>query len=79
MNGKNHKSKNLLRICRQILIIFLFASIGLDHLHAQSGGIRFEQLSIEEGLSSALVWDILQDSKGYMWFATGNGLSKSNR
>lgn len=38
--------------------------------------IRFERLSLEQGLSQSSVYAILRDSKGFMWFATQEGLNK---
>ena len=38
--------------------------------------IRFERLSLEEGLSQAAVMDVLQDRRGYMWLATEDGLNR---
>ncbi|UCC76521.1 MAG: hypothetical protein JSW37_13610, partial [Anaerolineales bacterium] len=38
--------------------------------------IRFDRVSIEEGLSQSTVACILQDHKGYMWFGTEDGLNK---
>ena len=38
--------------------------------------IRFDHLSIEEGLSQSTVWKILQDSQGYIWIATEDGLNR---
>jgi len=38
--------------------------------------IRFEILSMENGLSNNIVWSILQDSRGFMWFATIDGLNR---
>jgi hypothetical protein len=38
--------------------------------------IRFERISLEQGLSQGTVYSILQDSKGFMWFATQDGLNK---
>jgi signal transduction histidine kinase/ligand-binding sensor domain-containing protein len=38
--------------------------------------IRFEQLSLEHGLSQSVVLGILQDSKGFLWFATQDGLNR---
>jgi signal transduction histidine kinase/ligand-binding sensor domain-containing protein len=38
--------------------------------------IRFERISIENGLSNNSVRSILQDSQGYLWFATNDGLNK---
>jgi len=38
--------------------------------------MQFEQISVEEGLSNASVYAILQDSRGFMWFGTEDGLNK---
>ncbi len=38
--------------------------------------IKFEHISLEEGLSQSSVIAILQDSKGFMWFGTEDGLNK---
>lgn len=43
---------------------------------AQDNDIRFERLSIEHGLSHSSVLCMLQDSQGFMWFGTGDGLNK---
>jgi hypothetical protein len=45
-------------------------------LRAQSENIRFERVSIEHGLSQSCVQCILQDSSGFMWFGTENGLNR---
>lgn len=36
----------------------------------------FRTYSIQDGLSESVVNDILQDSEGYIWFATGYGLNR---
>ena len=38
--------------------------------------IRFTPLTGEEGLSSGSVFGIAQDNRGFLWFATGDGLSR---
>ncbi|MFC2083755.1 two-component regulator propeller domain-containing protein [Bacteroidota bacterium] len=38
--------------------------------------IKFEHISIEQGLSSNRIMCIIQDSKGFLWFGTGYGLNK---
>ncbi len=40
--------------------------------------IRFDHISIEQGLSQSTVGCILQDHKGFMWFGTEDGLNKYN-
>jgi ligand-binding sensor domain-containing protein/signal transduction histidine kinase len=52
-----------------ILLIFLESK-------AQPEQIRFRRLSIEEGLSQSTVTSILNDSDGYMWFGTRDGLNR---
>ncbi|RCR69156.1 sensor histidine kinase [Larkinella punicea] len=45
--------------------------------HAQTARqFRFEHLGINQGLANNVVYALLQDREGYMWFATDNGLSK---
>ena len=44
--------------------------------HAQPVPVTFEHLSIDDGLSSSLVWRILQDRQGFLWIATGDGLNR---
>ena len=46
------------------------------HLPAQPENLRFEHLSELQGLSQNSVRSILQDSEGFMWFGTEDGLNK---
>ena len=43
---------------------------------SQQQNIRFERITVEDGLTNGAVQDILQDQQGFMWFATWNGVSK---
>ncbi|UII34581.1 ATP-binding protein [Fulvivirga ulvae] len=47
-------------------------------LQGQGDNTRFEHISWEEGLSQVTVQSIIQDSRGFMWFATEDGLNKYN-
>jgi len=38
--------------------------------------LRFETISLEQGLSQSTVFCMLQDSQGFMWFGTEDGLNK---
>jgi two-component system sensor histidine kinase ChiS len=38
--------------------------------------IKFERISVEHGLSQSTVACILQDSRGFMWFGTAEGLNR---
>ncbi len=40
--------------------------------------MRFEQITLDNGLSQSNVFTILQDSDGFMWFGTENGLNRFN-
>src|SRR5687767_12353551 len=55
--------------------LFIIVLIFLES-KAQPEQIRFRRLSIEEGLSQSTVTSILNDSDGYMWFGTRDGLNR---
>ena len=57
-----------------ISLIFIFGSS--TSAHPQNQDFQFERISIDQGLSHAGVQVILQDSRGFMWFATRDGLNK---
>ncbi|MBK7159905.1 MAG: hypothetical protein IPH77_15560 [Ignavibacteria bacterium] len=38
--------------------------------------IKFEQLTIDDGLSQSIVQCIIQDRQGFMWFGTQDGLNR---
>ena len=57
-----------------VSLLFIF---GLNRQSiAQNEYLRFEHIGLEEGLSNEKVTAILQDSKGYIWFGTFDGLNK---
>jgi ligand-binding sensor domain-containing protein/signal transduction histidine kinase len=58
-----------------LFIVCLFYSNTL-YLHAQQHNIRFEKISIEQGLSQNTVGAICQDHKGFLWFGTYDGLNR---
>ncbi len=43
---------------------------------SQNQPIKFEHLTVEDGLAGNGMWCILQDSKGFLWFGSGDGLSR---
>jgi two-component system sensor histidine kinase ChiS len=75
---KRNKLTRSARWLKPVLIglITLTALAQSDSLHAQSNLVRFQHLTIEQGLSQNSVLCILQDSKGFMWFGTEDGLNK---
>ena len=59
----------------RLLILTLLISLSLP-ARAQQPQIRFEHFTIEQGLTSNTVRALLQDSRGFLWFATANGLNR---
>lgn len=55
--------------------LFLFFTFTIS---AQSGKLKFDYLTTNDGLSQASVLSILQDDEGFMWFGTRYGLNKYN-
>ncbi len=58
----------------------LATSVSVGSVNLQGGGTaappRFEQISLDQGLSQSAVLDILQDSRGFLWFGTQDGLNR---
>jgi len=54
----------------------IFSLVVCINVFGQQEDIKFEHISIEEGLSQNGANCILQDSKGFLWFGTGDGLNK---
>lgn len=57
-----------------ILLIITFSS----NLFSQNQNILFKKLTVEDGLSQSNVNCIFQDSKGFIWIGTQDGLNKYN-
>lgn len=58
---------------RKLLLILVL--LMAQRLWAQSL-LRFQHLNVEDGLSQSSVNHILQDTHGFLWFATGDGLNR---
>ncbi|WP_128547053.1 sensor histidine kinase [Larkinella soli] len=56
-----------------ITLLFLFPVIARGQTPAP---LRFEHLTARDGLAHNVVYAILQDRQGFLWFGTDNGLSK---
>ena len=51
--------------------------INLTILFGGDEVINFRHLTVEDhGLSESTIYDVFQDSRGYMWISTDNGLNK---
>ncbi len=74
------------KICRfKFLFLLLFFFINLfaaanppqtGSTFHKAGNIKFDRITIEQGLSQNSVTCILQDSMGFMWFGTRDGLNR---
>jgi ligand-binding sensor domain-containing protein len=59
----------------RIKLLALFMSLVFTEAVAQPA-CRFEHYSTADGLPQYTIMDMLQDKRGFMWFATWDGLSK---
>ena len=58
------------------LSLFLFiASANYSSAQTNSPQYNFKQLNVQNGLAQNIVYHFLQDSKGYVWLGTHNGLT----
>jgi diguanylate cyclase (GGDEF)-like protein/PAS domain S-box-containing protein len=59
------------RLYHWLTFIFIFALANLS-----AAELKVKQLTVEEGLSQSMVSTMLEDSRGFMWFGTENGLNR---
>lgn len=53
-------------------LLLVTLSVSVSNLFCQSH--PYQHFSVADGLPSSEVYDVYQDSKGFMWFATDNGV-----
>jgi len=77
MYFNSHFNQNSRRNIRSILnIIMVFMFLPAFFSLASTAVTQFERFSLEQGLSQVSVFDIVQDHKGFLWFATEDGLNR---
>jgi len=61
---------------RVVILGWLLVALPGMTLYARENALRFKRLTIDDGLSQSLVYTILQDDPGFMWFGTKDGLNR---
>ncbi len=59
-----------------VSVFFIFTVLISPVLAQVSNDIKFEYLTTEDGLTDNIVYSVLQDRNGFMWFGTQYGLNK---
>ena len=63
---------NIWQMLRSIFFFILFPVIVI----AQLDDLQFDYFSVEDGLASCYTYCITQDSSGFIWIGTANGLNR---
>lgn len=61
---------------RAAVLIAAWGLLKTNPLVAQTAALRFERLSVEQGLSNRTVTAITQDKTGFLWIGTEDGLNR---
>ena len=59
------------------ILLSLFSADSAQTLHPlKEANLRFRNIGLEQGLSQSTVYAVAQDSRGFMWFGTQDGLNR---
>ena len=73
----NNKMQKISIIIVILFIVNLIININIIKAEAYSN-IVFKNITIDDGLTQATVECMIQDSRGYIWFGTNDGLNRFN-
>ncbi len=59
-----------------IFILICVSALNFVPAFGQEGKVRFERINLEHGLIQGHIFDIVEDSFGFIWFCTGGGLAR---
>ncbi|MGL5316104.1 MAG: ligand-binding sensor domain-containing protein [Peptostreptococcaceae bacterium] len=70
------KTKN--KFARKIiaLIVIIVCFVNAESVHAYQNSIQFSNITIDDGLAQGTVEVLFQDSNGYIWIGTNDGLNR---
>ncbi|SCI72056.1 Non-motile and phage-resistance protein [uncultured Clostridium sp.] len=73
----SNKCRRIARVLLLITIILVFRD-KIIYAVVNDSNRNFKRITTEDGLSQGSISSIIQDSRGYMWIGTGDGLNKYN-
>lgn len=70
-------SQSVENTCLRFASVMLLFLLSVPfHLLAQKDNLKFERIQVVQGVRLGDILSLLQDSQGFMWFGTGDGLYK---
>ena len=73
-----HMTKTFFKIITVLLLNVLVVTSVVDKSYANLDNLTFNNMNIEKGISQSTVEVLFQDSKGYIWLGTNDGLNRYN-
>lgn len=65
-----------MNVTKSIIILFFIFFSNLTLLSQEGLDFHFKKIQVNDGLSESAIYCILQDSRGFMWFGSKDGLNR---
>ncbi|MEO8169190.1 MAG: two-component regulator propeller domain-containing protein, partial [bacterium] len=59
-----------------LILPLLMTVVSPGHAQFNAREHRIQTFTVESGLSQSSIWCMIQDSRGFMWFGTADGLNR---
>lgn len=63
-------------VCQLLVVMLLLASSPIGYAQQDPAQLRFDHITVNDGLSHSDAMAVVQDTRGFIWVGTNNGVDR---